>query len=186
MGVPRLSPGVKESLGMPQNDSAFPVKLRWASAARWRTSPVSQQGKTGDPVYITRNLPKTTFFSIFHPSANIWAVWSSKYKEHGSFLVAEKNGSLRTLENPVQTRGWSLKGQERKKKEIWTARQVNHDLTSRICCYQCSTLFNYDRYFCTGAFFVLIEWLKDYILDLYLYLIFWMSTIFRFWICWGW
>ena len=79
-------------------------------------------------------------------------------------------------------RGWSLKGQERKKKDIWTARQVNHDLTSRFC----STLFNCNRYSCTGAFFNLIEWLKDYFVDLYLYSIFLMSTISRFWICWGW
>jgi len=63
----------------------------------------------------------------------------------------------------------SLKGQERNKKHIWTARQVNHDLTSRFCCSWCSTLFNYNRYFCTGAFFDLIEWIKDYFLDLYSY-----------------
>jgi len=86
----------------------------------------------------------------------------------------------------VLARGWSLKGQERKKKSIWTARQVNHDLTSRFCSYWCSTLFNYDRYSCTWAFFDLIEWLKNYFLDLYLYLIFWISTISRFWIWWGW
>jgi len=67
----------------------------------------------------------------------------------------------------IGTRGWSLKGQERKEKNIWTARQVNHDLTSRCCCYRCSTLFNYNRPSCTGAFFDLIEWHKDYFLDLY-------------------
>jgi len=39
-------------------------------------------------------------------------------------------------------RGWRLKGQERKKKNIWTARQVNHDSLGRFCCYRCSTLFN--------------------------------------------
>jgi len=42
----------------------------------------------------------------------------------------------------------------------------------RFCCYWCSTLFNYNRYFCNRAFFDLIEWLKDCFLDLYLYLIF--------------
>ena len=63
-------------------------------------------------------------------------------------------------------------GQERREKYIWTARQVNLDLTSRFGCYWCSSLFNCNRYSCTGAFFDLIEWLKDYFLDLYLYLIF--------------
>jgi len=58
------------------------------------------------------------------------------------------------------TRGWELKGQERKKKDIWTACQVNHDLTGRFCCYWCSTLFNHNRYSCIGAYFDFIEWLK--------------------------
>jgi len=53
--------------------------------------------------------------------------------------------------------GWLLKGLERKKKDIRTARQVNHDLTSWFCCYWCSTLFNYNRYSFFWAFFDLIE-----------------------------
>jgi len=36
----------------------------------------------------------------------------------------------------------------------------------RFCCYRCSTLFNYYRYSCIGAFFDLIEWLKVFCLDL--------------------
>jgi len=59
-------------------------------------------------------------------------------------------------------------------------------LTSRFCCYRCGTLFNYNRYSCTWAFFNLTEWLKDYLLDLYLNSIFWISTISHFWVCWGW
>jgi len=39
----------------------------------------------------------------------------------------------------------------------------------RFCCYQCSTLFKYNRYPCTRAFFEWIEWLKEFFLDLYLY-----------------
>ena len=81
-------------------------------------------------------------------------------------------------------RGWSLKSQARKENHIWTARRVNHDLTSWFCCYQCSTLFNCNRYSYIWAFFDLIEWLKDYFLNLCLYLIDWLSTISRFWICW--
>jgi len=63
------------------------------------------------------------------------------------------------------TRGWELKGQERKEKDIWTACQVNHDLTGRFCCYWCSTLSNYNRYSCVGAFFDFIEWLGDGVRD---------------------
>jgi len=43
-------------------------------------------------------------------------------------------------------RGWSLKGQERKKNDIWIAHQVNHVLTSQFCSYPmigvqlCSTI----------------------------------------------
>jgi len=81
------------------------------------------------------------------------------------------------------SKGWELKGQERKKKDIWIASQVNHVLTGRFCCYWCSTLFNYNRYSCIGAFFDFIEWLKVWFTDLYLYLIFCKSTISRFWIC---
>jgi len=55
---------------------------------------------------------------------------------------------------------------------------------SRFCCYRSLALFNYNRYFCTGAFFDLIEWLKDYFLDLYSYLIVWTSTMF--WHMLGW
>jgi len=57
-------------------------------------------------------------------------------------------------------RGWELKGQERKKNDICTACQVNHDLMGRFCCHWCSNLFNYKRYFCIGVFFDFIEWLK--------------------------
>jgi len=83
----------------------------------------------------------------------------------------------------ARERGWELKGQERKKKDFWTACQVNHDLAGRFCCCWCSTLFNYNRYSFIGAFFDLIEWLKVWFIDLYLYLISWLSTISRFWIC---
>jgi hypothetical protein len=58
------------------------------------------------------------------------------------------------------TRGCSLKGQERRKNDIWIARQVNHDSMGRFCCYRCSTLINYNKYFCTGLFFDSIEWLN--------------------------
>jgi len=100
--------------------------------------------------------------------------------------LTEQETSNQNPKNHTPPRGWSLKGQERKKKDVWTARQVNHDLMSRFCCYRCSTLFNYNRYSCSGAIFDLIEWLKDYFLDLYLYLNFRFLTISRFWICWGW
>jgi len=88
-----------------------------------------------------------------------------------------KKGAIRTA--------WriKLKGQERKKKDIWIACQVNHVLIGWFCCYWCTTLFNYNRYSCIGAFFDFIEWLKVWFIDLYLYLIFCMSTISRFWIC---
>jgi len=118
---------------------------------------------------------------------NLWYLWRSQSVTNLNlwpnlcacfFLVF--------LAKQVWSRGWSLKGQERKANDTWTARQVHHNLTSRFCCYRCSTLFNYNRYSCTGAFLDLIEWLKDYFLDLYLSWIFWMSTMSRFWICWGW
>jgi len=63
-------------------------------------------------------------------------------------------------------RGWGrdLRERERERKKgkiyIWNACQVNHDFTSRFCCYRCATLLNYNRYSCVGAFFDLIEWLK--------------------------
>ena len=60
----------------------------------------------------------------------------------------------------------------RKKGKRYSTHQVSHELTSRFCIYWCSTLFNYNRYSCTGAFFGLIEWLKDCFLDLCLNLIF--------------
>ena len=94
--------------------------------------------------------------------------------------------SFRGLKKLKAGEGMVTERPRTKEKLIWTARQVNHDLTSRFGCYRCSTLFNYNRYSCTGAFFDLIEWLKDDFLDLYLYFIFWMSTISRFWICWDW
>ena len=82
--------------------------------------------------------------------------------------------------------GMGTERPERKKKYIWTTCLVNHDLTNRFCCYWCSTLFNYDRYSCIGAFFDLIELLKVIFIYLYLYLVFWDSIISRFWIfcCW--
>jgi len=72
----------------------------------------------------------------------------------------------------VCSRGWELKGQERKIKDIWTVCQDNHDLIGWFCCYWCSTLFNYNRYSRIGAFFNFIEWLKVWFIDLYLYVIF--------------
>jgi len=59
-----------------------------------------------------------------------------------------------------------MKDNERKKKEISTARSISHDLTSQVCCYRCSTLFNCNMYACNGAFFDLIEWLKVLFFDL--------------------
>ena len=52
---------------------------------------------------------------------------------------------------------------------------------SRLHCW-CLTLFNHDRYGFVAAFFYFTEWLKVWFIDLYLYLIFWSSTISLFWI----
>ena len=93
--------------------------------------------------------------------------------EYKLFLKCYFFGSFVTChEMATAWEGLSLKGQERKEKDISTARQENHDLTSRFCRCRCSTLFNFNRYSCAGAFFDLIDWLKDYFLDLYLYVIF--------------
>jgi len=50
------------------------------------------------------------------------------------------------------------KAKKERKKTFELNAKSNHDLTGRFCCYWCSTLFNYNRYSCTGAFFDLIEW----------------------------
>jgi len=47
-----------------------------------------------------------------------------------------------------------------------------HEPSLPLLVFTESTLFNYKRYSCTGAFFDLIEWLKDYFEDLHLYSIF--------------
>jgi len=84
-----------------------------------------------------------------------------------SFLVKCKRST--PLKNPSgerwkivsnHSRRWQRKkkkgpkGQKRKKKDIWTARQVNHDSTSRLRCYWCSHLINYNSWICTEAFLI--------------------------------
>jgi len=49
-------------------------------------------------------------------------------------------------------------GVERPKRDIWTVRKFNHDFEGRIRCYRCSTLFKYESYLSTEAFFYSIEW----------------------------
>ena len=70
--------------------------------------------------------------------------------------------------------------------DVWIARQVNHDSIGRFCCYRWSTLINYNKTFCNGAFFDSIKRLRVFVSDSYLYLITCKSTISRFWMCWGW
>jgi len=56
----------------------------------------------------------------------------------------------------------------------------------RFCCYRWSTLMNYNKCFCNGAFFEWIEWLKVFVLNFYFYLIICKSNISRFWMCYVW
>ena len=51
-------------------------------------------------------------------------------------------------------RGWRLKRQERKGKDIWIARQLNHDSVGRFGCYWCSTLINHDNCLRLRHFFI--------------------------------
>jgi len=69
-------------------------------------------------------------------------------------------------------RGWSLKGQRKKGKRDLNCTPSKLRPHEPILLLLNSILFNYSRYFFTRAFFDLIELLKDYYLDLYLYLIF--------------
>jgi len=127
------------------------------------------------------------FLSFFLKFVCLVAIFEVESKE----LVMELNkppwgSEIESSRNTLWSRWsrgdweWELKGQERKKNDIWIACQVNPSWVGRFCCYWWSTLINHDKYFCNGVFFYEIEWLNVFFWDLYLCLIICYSNISRF------
>jgi len=107
-------------------------------------------------------------FPCFVPDLMVWYLNLKVSPTEWNWLV-----KFTTISLCASNEGMVTERPRKKEKYIWSARQVNRDLTSWFCFYWSSTLFNHDKYSCTSAFFDLIERLKDYLLNLYLCLFFW-------------